>query len=192
MKIKIKNYLNSKNKNEYSFLDKIFELYLSGDVKKLLAKYKDVMVYPSINKFGKTIQLHYNYNNICVIIDFFDDKYSVCLYHIGINSNDLEKSIIDYKYLNDFCLEQLIKEIDIKIKNHPKLKDISLIEKKKKIYSSISWISLSLPIVEIVSISLYVAITKESVQFNPWLIILPSVIAISIWFIFDVKSKKLK
>lgn len=192
MRIKIKKYLNSKNKNEYSNLDKIFELYLSGDIKKLLAKYKGVMFYPSINKFGKTIQLNYNYNNICVIIDFFDDKYRVCLYHIGINSNDLEKSIIDYKYLNDFCLEQLIKEIDIKIKSHPKLKDTSLIEKKKKIYSSISWISLSLPIVEIVSISLYVVITKESVQVNPWLIIPLSVIAIIIWFVFDVKSKRLK
>ena len=38
MKRKIENYLNSKDKNEYSNLDRIFELYLSGDIKKLLSK----------------------------------------------------------------------------------------------------------------------------------------------------------
>ena len=74
MKRKIEKYLNSKDKNEYSNLDKIFELYLSGDIKKLLSKYVGVGVYPTINKLGKTIQLNYNYHNIYVIIDFFEDK----------------------------------------------------------------------------------------------------------------------
>ena len=62
MKRKIENYLNSKDKNEYSNLDKIFELYLSGDIKKLLSKYAGVGVYPTMNKLGKTIQLNYNYH----------------------------------------------------------------------------------------------------------------------------------
>ena len=48
---------------------------------------------------------------------------------------DFEKLFIDYEYPNDFNLEKLIKEIDEKIKNHPKLKDITLIEKKKKLES---------------------------------------------------------
>ena len=132
MKRKIENYLNSKDKNEYSNLDKIFELYLSGDIKKLLSKYVGVGVYPTINKLGKTIQLNYNYHNIYVIIDFFEDKYNVVVYHAGINIDDLEKLFIDYDYQEDFNLEKLIKEIDEKIKNHPKLKDTTLIEKKKK------------------------------------------------------------
>ena len=127
MKRKIEKYLNSKDKNEYSNLDKIFELYLSGDIKKLLSKYVGVGVYPTINKLGKTIQLNYNYHNIYVIIDFFEDKYNVVVYHAGINAEDLEKLFIDYEYPNDFNLEKLIKEIDEKIKNHPKLKDITLI-----------------------------------------------------------------
>lgn len=134
MKRKIENYLNSKDKNEYSNLDKIFELYLSGDIKKLLSKYVGVGVYPTINKLGKTIQLNYNYHNIYVIIDFFEDKYNVVVYHAGINAEDLEKLFIDYEYPNDFNLEKLIKEIDEKIKNHPKLKDTTLIEKEKDIF----------------------------------------------------------
>ena len=125
MKRKIENYLNSKDKIEYSNLDRIFELYLSGDIKKLLSKYAGVGIYPTINKLGKTIQLNYNYHNIYVIIDFFEDKYNVVIYHAGINADELEKLFIDYDYQNNFSLEKLINEIDIKIKNHPKLKDIT-------------------------------------------------------------------
>ena len=77
MKRKIENYLNSKDKNEYSNLDRIFEAYISEDIKKLLSKYDGVIISPIINKLGKTIQLNYNYHNIYVIIDFFEDKYNV-------------------------------------------------------------------------------------------------------------------
>ena len=116
MKRKIENYLNSKDKNEYTNLDRIFELYLSGDIKKLLSKYAGVGIYPTINKLGKTIQLNYNYHNIYVNVDFFEDKYNIVVYHVGINAEDLENLFIDYEYPDDFNLEKLIKEVDEKIK----------------------------------------------------------------------------
>ncbi|MBQ9715172.1 MAG: hypothetical protein IJV77_02035 [Clostridia bacterium] len=192
MKRKIENYLNSKDKIEYSNLDRIFDLYLSGDIKKLLSKYAGVSVDPTINKSGKTIQFNYNYHNIYVIIDFFEDKYNVVIYHTDIKATDLEKLFIDYEYQNDFNLEKLIKEIDKKIKNHPKLKDTTLIEKKKKTYSLIAWISLCLPILICGSIGLYCAITENSVKLNMWWGIFFIAIPLIIWFIFDVKSKRLK
>lgn len=192
MKRKIENYLNSKDKIEYSNLDRIFELYLSEDIKKLLSKYAGVGIYPTINKLGKTIQLNYNYHNIYVIIDFFEDKYNVVIYHAGINADELEKLFIDYDYQNNFSLEKLINEIDIKIKNHPKLKDITLIEKKKKIYSVIAWISLCLPIIICGSIALYCIITEKSVKVNMWWGIFFIVIPLIVWFIFYIKSKRLK
>lgn len=192
MKRKIENYLNSKDKIEYSNLDRIFELYLSGDIKKLLSKYAGVRVYPTIDKLGRSIQLNYNYHNIYVVIDFFEDKYDVAIYHAGINADDLEKLIIDYDYPNNFSLEELINEIDIKIKNHPQLKDITSIKKKKKTYSMIACISLSLPIIICGSIALYCIITENSVKGNIWWGIFFIVIPLIVWFIFDVKSKKLK
>ena len=70
MKRKISRYLNSKEKCEYDNLDKIFELFLNGNIKELLSEYVGVGIYPSFNKLGKTIQLNYNYQNIYVIIDF--------------------------------------------------------------------------------------------------------------------------
>lgn len=192
MKRKIENYLNSKDKIEYSNLDRIFELYLSGDIKKLLSKYDGVGVYPTINKLGKTIQLNYNYQNIYVIIDFFEDKYNVVIYHGGINAEELEKLFIDYDYKNDFSLEKLINEIDEKIKNHPKLKDTTLIEKKKKTYTLIAWISWCFPILVCGGIAIYGFTNDKTIKVDPIWAIIFIVLPLIIGCIFDVKSKRLK
>lgn len=192
MKRKIENYLNSKDKNEYSNLDRIFEAYISEDIKKLLSKYDGVIISPIINKLGKTIQLNYNYHNIYVIIDFFEDKYNVVVYHAGINVEDLEKLFIDYEYPNDFNLEKLIKEIDEKIRNHPKLKDTTLIEKKKKIYILIAWINWCFPILVCGGIAIYVFTNDKTIKVDPIWAILFIALPLIIGCIFDVKSKRLK
>ena len=192
MKRKIEKHLNSKYKNEYSNLDRIFELYLSGDIKKLLSKYVGVGVYPTINKLGKTLQLNYNYHNIYVIIDFFDNKYNVVVYHAGINAEDLEKLFIDCEYPNNFNLEKLIKEIDEKIKNHPKLKDTTLIEKEKKIYILIAWISWCFPILVCGGIAIYGFTNDKTIKVDPIWAILFIALPLIIGCIFDVKSKRLK
>ena len=192
MKRKIENYLNSKGKNEYSNLDRIFELYLSGDIKKLLSKYAGIGVYPTINKLGKTIQLNYNYHNIYVIIDFFEDKYNVVVYHAGINADDLEKLFIDYDYQEDFNLEKLIKEIDEKIKNHPKLKDTTLIKKKKKTYTLITWVCWCFPIIVFGGIATYGFTNDKTIKVDPIWAILVIALPLIIGCIFDVKSKRLK
>lgn len=192
MKRKIENYLNSKDKNEYTNLDRIFEMYFNGELKKILSIYEGVKIYPSIYQDIKTIQLNYNFKNIYVTIDFFEDKYSVVIYDAETNAEELEKLSTDYAYPKNFNLEQLIKEIDEKIKKHPKLKDTSLIEKKKKTYSLIAWISLCLPILICGSIALYCVITENSIKGNLWLGIFFIVIPLIVWFVFDVKSKRLK
>lgn len=192
MKRKIENYLNSKDKNEYSNLDRIFEAYISEDIKKLLSKYDGVIISPIINKLGKTIQLNYNYHNIYVIIDFFEDKYNVVVYHAGINVEDLEKLFIDYEYSNDFNLEKLIKEIDEKIRNHPKLKDTTLIEKKKKIYILIAWINWCFPILVCGGIAIYGFTNDKTIKVDPIWAILFIALPLIIGCIFDVKSKRLK
>ncbi|CDC45904.1 putative uncharacterized protein [Firmicutes bacterium CAG:449] len=192
MKRKIENYLNSKDKNEYSNLDRIFEAYIREDIKKLLSKYDGVIISPIINKLGKTIQLNYNYHNIYVIIDFFEDKYNVVVYHAGINAEDLEKLFIDYEYPNDFNLEKLIKEIDEKIRNHPKLKDTTLIEKKKKIYILIAWINWCFPILVCGGIAIYGFTNDKTIKVDPIWAILFIALPLIIGCIFDVKSKRLK
>lgn len=130
-----------------------------------------------MNKLGKTIQLNYNYHNIYVIIDFFEDKYNVVVYHAGINVEDLEK---------------LIEEINGKIKNHPKLKDTTLIEKKKKTYTLITWISLCFPILVCGGIAIYGFTNDKTIKVDPIWAILFIALPLIIGCIFDVKSKRLK
>ena len=192
MKRKIENYIYSKDKSEYSNLDRIFELYLSGEIKKLLSKYVGVGIYPTINKLGKTIQLNYNYHNIYVIIDFFEDKYNVVVYHAGINIDDLEKLFIDYDYQEDFNLEKLIKEIDEKIQNHPKLKDTTLIEKKKKTYTIITWVCWCFPIIVCGGIAIYGFTNDKTIKVDPIWAILFIALPLIIGCIFDLKSRRLK
>lgn len=192
MKGKIENYLHSKEKSEYSNLDKIYALYLNGHIKTILSKYAGVGIYPAFNKLGKPLQLNYNYHNICVTIDFFEDKYNVVVYPVGTTAKDLENFFIDYDYQEDFNLEKLINEVDKTIQKHPKLKDTNLIKKRKKIYSLIAWISLCLAILICGSIGLYCMITENSVKGNVWWGIFFIVIPLVVWFVFDVKSKRLK
>lgn len=192
MKRKIENYLNSKRKEEYNNLDRIFELYLNGNIKKMLAKYVGVGIYPTINKLGKTIQLNYNYHNIYVIIDFFENKYSVEIYHAGVSVNDLEKLSVDYDYQDGFNLEILLQEIDEKIKNHPKLKDTTSIEKKKKTYTLIKWVSWCFPILVCGGIAIYGFTNDKTIKVDPIWAILFIAFPLIIGCIFDIKSNRSK
>ena len=192
MKRKIETYLNSKDKNEYNNLDKIFELYLNGDIKKLLSKYFGVGIYPTVNKLGKAIQLEYNYHNIHVIIDFFEDKYNMVIYHAGIFAEELEGLAIDRDYQDDFELRNLIKDIDKKIKSHPELKDITVLEKKKKIYTLIARISWCLPVLICGSIAIYGFANEKTIKVDQIWAILFIALPLIIGCFFDIKSKKLK
>lgn len=155
-----------------------------------MSDYSGVGIYPTFNKLGKSIQLNYNYHNIYVAIDFLEDKYSVVIYNSGIEVEEVEKLFNEYDYRTDFSLEELINEIDMKIKNHPMLNDTTSIEKKKKLYSRIAWISLCVPFVIIGILAIFL-INKDSIQLNKWFIIFLAVPVI-IWLVFDAKSKRLK
>ena len=192
MKRKIENYLNSKRKEEYNNLDRIFELYLNGNIKKMLAKYVGVGIYPTINKLGKTIQLNYNYHNIYVIIDLFENKYNVEIYHAGVSANDLEKFSVDYDYQDGFNLEILLQEIDEKIKKHPQLKDTTLMKKKKKLYFTIAWISFCLPILTCGGTAIYGVITEVSIKVDAIWVVIFIVVPLIVGSVFDFKSKRLK
>lgn len=191
MKGKIKKYLESKEKNKYNNLDRILEMYLTGEIKKLLSKYAGVGIHTSFYKDNKTIQLNYNFNNIHVIIDFFEETYNVVIYPSGIVTDDLEKLSIDYDYHEKFDLRILLENIATKIKNHPKLKDTTLIQKKRKTYSIIALISLYLPIVINGSIALYCFTNDITIKGNFLWGIFFIIIPLIIWCIFDVKSKRM-
>ena len=192
MRRTIEKYLSSKESNSYTDLDKILEMHLDGEIKRILSSYEGVGIYPSFFKEYKTIQIVYKFHNIYVTIDFFEEKYSVTVYPAGTNADDLKKSFIDYAYPANFNLKQLVEEINEKIKTHPSLSNTASNQKKSKMYSLIAWISLLLPILTLGSIGLYCVITENTIQGNIWWEVFFIIIPLIVWFVFRIKSDRLK
>lgn len=191
MKRKLKKYLQTKQTCNYSSLDKLFVSYLSGEIKNLLSKYDDVNIYPRLSNDCNTIQLSYSYNNIHIGIDFFENNYDVVIYHTGISIDEFEKSFIKYNYNECFNLKALIESIDKKIKNHPELKDIPRMKKKRRVCFLIARISFSIPIITFFGIALYVVITKKTLYLGPRYVLV-IIIPLCIWFIFYTMGHRLK
>lgn len=192
MKSKVKKYLASKDCQEYTHLDKIFELYLNGNIDKILSSYDGVGIYPCLNKLGKNIQLNFNYNNIYVTIDFFEDKYNVVVYESGISAEECEKLFTDYDYQDDFNLEILIKNIDKTIKSHSKLKDTTNSKRKKKLYNILSLICYFIPIIVCGSVAIYGIANEKTIKVEPVFAIVFIAIPLVVGCIFDIKSKRIK
>ena len=70
--------------------------------------------------------------------------------------------------------------------------DATLIEKKRKIYSLIAWISWCLPIVICGIIAIYSFINEKSMKGDMWWGIFFIVIPLIIGCVFDIKSTRNK
>ena len=127
-----------------------------------------------------------------LLLIFFEDKYNVEIYHAGVSANDLEKLSVDYDYQDGFNLEKLIQEIDEKIKKHPQSKDTTLMEKKKKLYATIAWISWCLPILICGGSAIYGVITEVSIKVDAIWAVIFIVVPLMVGSVFDLKSKRLK
>lgn len=74
---------------------------------------------------------------------------------------------------------------------HPELRDISKDEKRKKIYSVISIVSLCFPFFIIGILAMYMFVMDKEIELNAWfslVIIIPLILC----SIFDIKSKRIK
>ncbi len=171
-------------------------MYLNDEIKYLLSNYEGVSIDSTICKIKgnleKTIQICFNYHNIFVIVDFFEDKYNVVIYPSGISVEKFESLFVDYEYPEDFTLQKLIKDIDSQIKNHSKLRDTTIMKKKKKIFSLIARVSLCLPVIVFGSLGIYCVVTESSLKIDKWWAIFLILIPLVVWFVFDIKAKRLK
>lgn len=191
MKKRIQNYLSSKETEQHTALDRVFEAYLNGEIKTLLLHYDSVGIYPSFGKREKSFQIQYQYHNICVIIDFFENSYNMVIYPEGAEVDEFERLSTDYNYSDDFTVKQLLQEVDTKIKQHPKLRNTATRKKKKKLYSLFSWISFLFPIFVFGCLALYYAITGTKIVIERSWGILLFLISWTVCIVFEVKSKRL-
>ena len=104
---KIKKYLETKDKNQYNYLDNIFKFYVDGHMEILLNNYHFLKIeyYPQISKIGNYLQIDFWCFNLHVNIEFDDDCFDYIVYLPGISAEEFDKSVIKMDYSDDFTLE---------------------------------------------------------------------------------------
>lgn len=189
-KNKIIQYLNSKKNKEYSFLDILLEKYCNGELSKLLSKYKftNIEIFPKISKRGNSIEMCLTYKNIATNISLTDTEIEYSIYQLYATVNEVDENTFELKCNTEFSFEDLLDSIYKKVINHRNLKDLSVTEKKKKLYDNIANIFLSVPIIFFAIMVVLVKGFKHSIQLNFWWAFFFIVIPLLIYTFLSRKS----
>lgn len=184
-KKKILKYLNSKNINSYSNLDKILKQYIDGDIEKTLSKYNfsKIEIFVDILKKGNFMEIFLYYKNLTISIGITEDLID---YYLSDRQHIIRHNTICFN--EDFELNILIYNLYKEVTYCPQLIDASKVSKKTQITKKLSTIFLLIPISIIIIISIYVLFYKKTLDLNPWFLLL-IIIPIIFWFVLDVKSK---
>ncbi len=190
MKKAIGKYLAFKDPQSYSELDHILEMYVNGQIQKLLSGYEDVEISASVGKAHKYIRLEYKSQNIVASMEFLEDKYAFAVYPLGIVVEELDALLVDRAYTDDFNLKLLLKEVDQSLQNHPKRKDISVIRKEIKKLKKISqWLAV-MTYVAVAIVVLYVLISGNPLYVDPHYALI-SVIPLAVSAVLNQKVHRL-
>lgn len=189
----LEKYLNSKDKSNYSNLDKVFLFYNNDDFYNIL-KYSGatkIEFFPVIKSDEKSLQVYFNYYNMSAIMEFDDDFYDYCKYPRGCSEDELNQSILRKNYSDKFDIKMFVEEFIKSIDNDERCIKMNKTtsSRNKKIYTLISFISLFLPFIIIGIIALLSYILKTDIKLNNWFILV-FIVSIVLWWIFDDKAKK--
>lgn len=192
MKNRILKYLSFKEKESYTQLDQLFDMYLNGMMEQELTslKYSDIEIAP-YSKSGKDngIQVNYRYYNLVCTIDFSNKRYEYVMYAIGAPIDQIKDSFVEFEYDKEFSIKSLINTIHLQLEVHPNLQTDTRFLNKRKKYKTIANVCLAVPCFITSVLAIYVLITKGSITLHP-LFILIFFISITLWVVFDAKSAK--
>ncbi len=171
-------------------LDRILLLHRNGEIKPLLSQYDSIGLYPARHADGRSMQIVYQYHNLCVTLDFLEDGYTLVIYPAGTPIAVLEALSVQCAYPEDFSLQLLVAEIDGKLKSHPALLDMTQAKKQKKLYALLARIFFWIPFLFFGPIALYCVVSGEAVQLNAWWWLCFLVIPLIAHCVFDYKALK--
>ena len=197
MNKKVLDYLNGKEETNYTHLDKILSFYVRKEFKNLLSKNGATKIefFSTVNKRGNAVQVCFNYYNMSAILEFKEEGYEYCKYKPGCSAEEMENKIIRGQYKDDFSVKSFVEEFIKLLDDDSELVKSETvyvkIRKKKKMYSTIAFLTLVIPFLAISVLALYVFMTDAVIQVGYWaflVIIVPLIIC----FIFDTKSKRMR
>ena len=191
-KNKIIKYLNSKTKDEYSYLDILLEKYSNGELSQLLYKYKftNVEIFPQISKNGNSIEICLTYQNIAANIFFTYDEIEYSIYQLYSTANEVMENTFNLKYNEEFSFENLLNSIHEKMLSHYKLKHLTFLSKNKKIYNTLATIFLIVPTIFIGIMVVLVLGFEYSIKLNFWWVLFFIIIPLFLHAILNRRSHK--
>ena len=190
MNSKIKDYLNGTEPTGM-YLKNVLNFYDSGKMRSFLLKQHITKLefFPSIRKCESSLQVNFQYYNLCVIMEFCETEFEYVIYTQYSSANDLQKSTVRSSYDSSFSIERFFDEFIYLLKSDARLIKTSRTSEKKKMYKTISSICLATSILIGVIPCVYAGITNDTIQLGPWFLVV-MLIPFVISEIFDFLSIK--
>lgn len=189
-KKELEKYFNSKDKNNYSNLDKIFLFYNDNEFYKIL-KFngsENIEFHPIIKSNEKSLQVYFNYYNMSAIMKFDEDFYECCKYKRGCLVNEIDQSTVRKNYDNEFDIKLFVDEFIKSIDSDDRCIKSNDKHKNKK-YNVIAGFFLLLPIALAILMPYLSYVLNKKVELGIWIVPIAA-ICIILWAIFNKKSKK--
>lgn len=117
IKLRVKRYLLSKSKEQFTVLDGLFKMYLSGELIGVLKNYGfiDICIFPQVAK-SNYLQIDFKYNSKNINIEFGDESYDYIIYRSGISATEYESNLKKCSYGSNFILTDFLRKIQSEAK----------------------------------------------------------------------------
>ena len=190
MNSKIRVYLKDMDPTA-RYLRDVLSFYITGKMRSFLLKrhITKLEFFPSMQKNEKSLQISFQYYNLHAILEFGEAGYEYSVYTPNYSAKDFENSIIQQSYSADFSIESFLTAFMRLLNSDARLIKVRQVIEKGKLYKVISSICLGISLLIIVIPSVYVLITGNTIQFEPWfldIILIPFIIS----QIFDFLSAR--
>lgn len=164
------NYLENAQLGKDDPLTNVLAYYANGKFQALLLRQHVTKLefFPSISKGEESLQISFQYYNLFVILEFDKKEYEYSIHTQNCSANQLEQSIVTKLYGTDFDVEVFFAAFFRLLKEDVRLIKSSQTIEKKKTYKMISSICFIITILIIAIPSVYVLITRDTIQLGPW------------------------
>ena len=152
------------------YMRKVLNFYASGKMRSILLKQHitELEFFPLIKKQGSSFQVNFQYYNLCVIMEFGESEFEYAVYTRNCSADELEQSIVTKLYGTDFAVEVFFAAFFRLLKEDVRLIKTNQTIEKKKLYKIISSICYAIMFLVLAVPSVYVLITRDTIQLDPW------------------------
>ncbi len=188
---KLTKYLSSKQKNDYTVLDRLLALHAEGRLQAHLreASVDEFRVLPKLSPDGNCLLIYFSIQNIHASVDLYETQYDCVIYAEGEGAEAVERQFVDRCYNADFDLLAVLDRMIADAKNDTRLRDIIAIKRRRKRLKVLATVCFVIPCVLLFALVAYVTVAQKNLPFSPWYLLL-LLIPYALSVFFDLRYAK--